>query len=38
MGVSAKEPLMSITPWDVRMIVEWAVDERDAVPTGSRPG
>lgn len=31
-GLPFKDPLMIVTPGDVKRIVEWAVDGRGAVP------
>lgn len=35
-GIPFKEPLMTVTPRDVERLVEWAVDGRGAVPTGTK--
>ena len=35
-GIPFKDPLMIVTPGDVKRIVEWAVDGRGAVPTGTK--
>lgn len=35
-SIPFKEPLMIVTPRDVERFVEWAVDGRGAVPTGTK--
>lgn len=35
-SIPFKDPLMIVTPGDVKRIVEWAVDGRGAVPIGTK--